>query len=376
VRPLALAGAASVLAAGGPRSPAAPAVRPPVRLHADAGWGVPAADDRAVYFLSPRHELVCVDRRGGATRWKNRLGASDAVTAGASVVLAGPLVVAGDSDLFAYDRLTGVMRWRFGQGAEHEVGRLLGSVSGTDILTGSHASRAYAIDWRTGALRWASDPVSARATVFAPVPSGDGVVAGYTDRSLTPDGGGVVMLDGRTGRRRWRAAFARADPSSAAGLAGGPVASGHLVLAAASDGTVQAFDRSMGARRWTIAPVAGEAPPGASPPGEDIRPLTVSGRTLVVGSVSGVLTAIDVDTGRARWQYRSPRDGSIMFALQSDARAVYVPYFSGQLVAVSLITGSELWRTGRRDAAFFFPPALHGETLFLTTETGLYATAR
>ena len=113
-----------------------------------------------------------------------------------------------------------------------------------------------------------------------------------------------------------------------------------LVVAASGDGTIYALDQRSGAVRWTVAPEASA--------GEDYRPMTLSGRTLVVGSLSGALTAVDVDSHRERWRRTMAEEGSVMFRILSDRKAVYVPYASGRVVALAVTDGRELWRAGSR----------------------------
>ena len=77
------------------------------------GRGVPAADDTTAYFLSARHEVVAIDRRNGSIRWRRETGEPADSTLGSSVTLAGSIVVAGDYDVYGFDRSTGAARWRF-----------------------------------------------------------------------------------------------------------------------------------------------------------------------------------------------------------------------------------------------------------------------
>lgn len=346
----------------------------PIRLYPRAGWGQPAVDETTVYYLSKRHALIVVDRGDGRPRWTAALGDTGTTTAGTTVVFAGSLVVAGDHDLFAFERSTGTKRWRFRSDPDAGVGRYLGDASGTDVLTGSASGRAYAIDGRTGLLRWASVPVAATGTMFPPVVTGDGLVAGFTDRGARPRAGGVAMIDRETGAFRWRSAFDRRSAESASSFAGGPVVVGDLIVAASSDGTVHALDRITGASRWRLPPVHRVEPAGdAGVPEEDFRAIAASGRTVVIGSTTGVLSGVDVDTRQEVWRFASPADGSIGFALHADERAAYVPYLSGALVAVSLRDGRERWRVGGTDLPLFWPPTRRGRFLYATTEGGLYA---
>src|SRR5262249_60045355 len=95
---------------GGPAKPAAPLVV----WHVDgAGHGRPAIDGGSVYFLSNRHEVVALDATKGTERWRQNTNEPGAATEGSAIVIAGPVIVAGDDHRVAFDRITGELRWRF-----------------------------------------------------------------------------------------------------------------------------------------------------------------------------------------------------------------------------------------------------------------------
>jgi outer membrane protein assembly factor BamB len=353
------------LAFGGPGPSVGLAERSvaPVQIHLAAGWGLPAADTSAVYFLKRDHRLVSVDQASGRVRWEGRLATGGESTAGSVVVLGESVVVAGDFDLFGFDRISGRRRWRFSPATGYSVGIYLGAIAGEVVFTGSPAGRIYAIDATAGRLRWTTSVDGEKVTVFAPRPVGAGVAAGYTDFGASVRTGGVALFDSGAGVLKWRTTF----PSSsdrAVSFAGGPIAVDDQVMAASSDGTIYALDGQSGAVRWTIPPEASS--------GDDFRAMTLSGRTLIVGSLSGTLTAIDVDSHRERWRRAIVEEGSVAFRLVSDQQSVYVPYASGKVVAFGIAAGDELWRAGRPVLRFEWPPALARDRIFLTSEDGLY----
>ena len=250
----------------------------------------------------------------------------------------------------------------FGVGG-YGVGMYLGAIAGGVVFAGSPAGRIYAIGATDGRLRWQTAALGVAATVFAPEMVSGGIAAGYTDFGLSPRAGGVALVDSADGRLKWRMSFPSSSEQSVR-FGGGPVAVDDLVVAASSDGTIYALDGRSGHVRWTVAPE-----PSA---GEDYRPMTVRGRTLVVGSLSGSLTAIDVDSRRARWRHTNAEEGSVAFRILSDAESVYVPYASGRVAAFDITEGHELWRVGSRAIRFDWPPAVGPDRIFLTSEDGLY----
>src|SRR4051812_19034822 len=91
-------------------TPTAPAV---VWHVGGEGHGRPAIDGGSVYFLSSRHEVLALDASSGRERWRQSTSEPGPATEGSAVVVAGPVVVAGDYNLVAFDRITGTFRWRF-----------------------------------------------------------------------------------------------------------------------------------------------------------------------------------------------------------------------------------------------------------------------
>jgi outer membrane protein assembly factor BamB len=325
------------------------------------GRGLPAADASTVYFLGKRHTVVAIDRVTGAVRWRQSTAGPGETTMGSSVVIAGAVVAAGDHGIVGLERSTGVIRWRFDLPDGSAMGPYLGTAAEGLVFTGSTAGRVYAIDAGRGALSWAA-PVSDNTTVYQPVVDGDELAAGYTTFD-SPRAGGLMTVDLRTGRERWRVEFARSDGRSHdSGWAGGPLFVDRLVVAASADGTIHGFDRETGTRLWVLpgvdSPVAREY--GAQ---GDFRPLARSGRRLLAGSLTGRLVAFDLDTKKEVWRYTSRATGAIAFRLASDDRTVFVPFVEGCLAAVDAATGRERWRT--RMGGFRWPPLIDRDRLLV-----------
>ena len=328
---------------------------------AGEGRGRPAADWSTAFFLSKRHEVVALHAQSGEVRWRASTGEPGDTTNGSAVALAADIVTAGDYNVVAFDRASGELRWRFEPDDGYGPGIYLGDAIDSAIFTGSPAGRVYAIDARTGSARWTTVIEDDRkTTVFPPVADDDIVIASYTSFTA-PNTGGVVALDLATGGIQWRAAFPPvAEKRTATNAAGGPLIVDDAVIATRGDGVIHAFDRGDGTIRWVIA--------GVNLPGrtvDDYRPLARSGRTLVAGSLTGVVDAYDLSTREKKWRYAGELNGSIAFAIAADERYVYVPYVGGRLVALNIADGTERWRTGNLQAGFVWPPASAGDRIYL-----------
>jgi outer membrane protein assembly factor BamB len=324
---------------------------------AGEGRGIPALDVSTAYFLSIRHEVVAVHRRTGAVRWRHSTGEPGQTTAGSAVSVVDDLVIAGDYNVLAFERADGTIRWRFVPSEGYGPGLYLGAATSGRVFAGSPAARLYAIDVASGRLQWsASVSAEPETTVYAPVADDAGVVAAY-----------IVSFEPASGRQQWHASFpARTGPASRP--AGGPLLVGGWVVAASGDGAIHGFDRRDGALVWSI-PSVHEGSGGVwDVTAQDFRALARVGPTLFAGSLTGMISAYRVATRAERWR-RAAVDASTSFGIGADAELVYVPHFSGELVAVDARDGRERWRLGRTPG-FRWPPAIDGNRLYLAGSAG------
>ncbi len=325
------------------------------------GWGRPAADSSAAFFLTRRHEVVAIDAGSGALLWRQSTGMAGETTEGARVLLAPSVVIAGDDAIVGLDRHDGRVKWRSKPPGTYGLGRYLGTTSRTTVFAGSPVGRLYAINVQSGAIRWSANlDAEQPATVFEPVLEGDTVFAGFTLFD-SPPSGGLLAVDAVNGQERWRATFDGVGVT----WAGGPGVAGDVVVCAASTGRVLAFDRVSGASRWTLRQERGLPP-------RDFRPLAVSGRNLAAGSLSGEVDVYDLTSRTVRWRHPGP-DGSVAFGIVQDGRAVYVPTMGGRLTALDVIDGHALWRTEPGQGRFTWPPAVAGDRVYASTTDTLLA---
>jgi len=88
-----------------------------------------------------QHDVIALDATRGTDRWRQNTNEPGATTEGSAVVVAGPVVVAGDYNLVAFDRITGAFRWRFVPAVGFAPGIYLGDVSRGLVFAGSPAGR-------------------------------------------------------------------------------------------------------------------------------------------------------------------------------------------------------------------------------------------
>jgi outer membrane protein assembly factor BamB len=324
--------------------------------------GTPAFDRTHVYAWTRAGDLVAVDRRTRATVWRVRPDVAPGVLRSHRVLAGSGVVITGSEGLDGVGVEDGHSIWRARHSAGDGIGVYLGQAADGLAFAGSYSGHLVAIDIRTGRARWAvSIGFDGRTTVFPPVVAGGDVFATFTSFGAETTGGVVALTT--DGRVRWRVTL---DGAAGRGAVGRPVATSHLVFAASRTGRVFVIDRATGRVTRSLSP---------SRPGivEDFRPLAVIGDVLVAGSLTGELTAYDVESGHRRWT-AWPVEASVAFGMAAGRRTVYVPYISGVLVAVDVRDGRERWRIGSSGAGFRWPPAVDGSTILACGSTaGLVA---
>ena len=255
------------------------------------------------------------------------------------------------------------------------AGSYLGSIVNGVAYLGSPAGRIYAVDTESGRERWrAAVSAAAQTLVLEPVADED-IVAAVFRLSTMPQTGGVIALDARTGVERWRTMFPR-PPNGALGSngAGNPVLTTDVVLAAAGYGEIFAFDRRTGAVQWSLPKVQGLPSDYFVSTDYDFRVLALGGTRLIAGSLTGAVTAYDVEAHHELWRNTGQRLASVGFGIAVDGNTAYVPYLGGRLVAIDLETGAERWQAAPAGGGFSFPPLIAGSRLFVAnTASGFYA---
>jgi outer membrane protein assembly factor BamB len=339
----------------------APVVRWQVPL---PGWGEPAADDSAAYFLTRTHEVVSIDAASGSIRWRTDTGGAGEVPTGTQVRLVASRVLVGDGAIVAFDRASGRRTWRFEAPDGDDPGVFLGAVDADLVVAGSPLGRVYAVDTVSGTLRWTRDVTAGRRrVVFAPVHAGALVVAAFTTFD-GPLSGGLIAFD-RSGRRQWTHPF-----DTGAGAAGPPIVIGDVVVVARTDGRIEAVRALSGRRVWVLGPEA--SPPGGVA-GRDIRALASYGDQLVATSLHGPIRGYDIHSRRPRWEYGDSPDDAVALRVRLYGDQLYVPYSDGSLVALDPRTGTERWRAGDGSRSFDWPPAASATSIFASAADALWA---
>jgi outer membrane protein assembly factor BamB len=226
---------------------------------------------------------------------------------------------------------------------------------GGRIYFGSEDGTVYALDARTGAVRWtfrASGAVKAALAL-----SGGNLFFGSY-------GGRVYSIRASDGRQVWSTGTSGAS----FGLAGGnfystPAVAFGRVYIGNTDGRMYSFSAGSGRLAWARATGAYvySSPAAATVPGDT--------PTVWFGSYNGTFYAVDAKSGATRWTFRS--GGRILGAPTVIGNIVYFSdYGTRSTYALGARTGAKLWTFPR---GAFNPVISDGRSIYLTGHSALYA---
>lgn len=249
--------------------------------------------------------LYALDRATGRVRWRWRpdgwLAAAPVVSDG--LVYVSPVVNQPDpAFVYALDVATGRLLWR--TGLPETAGQRLAVHGDSLYAVIPNGGGLIALDRRDRAELW-RQPLEGQPS-SAPVVTNDAVYlvcarsrfnpAAWED---VPDDGGalpdpyahsavLVAVRAQDGAPHWERAI---GAEGVVTHAGEPVAAGEAIYVGASDGALYAFDATSGAARWRT-----------QTGGDLLSTPTVMGDTVCVGASDGYVYALDTATGQERWR--------------------------------------------------------------------------
>lgn len=348
----------------------------------------------------------------------------DANRARSQPTIAGGSVFVGshDGNIYALDAQTGCLDWTFAASAEVRTAISHMTLDGGDYLYfGDLIGHVYLLDARTGALVWrvkVDDHPSATITaapgyyngvLYVPVSSLEVTPAADPNYPCCTFRGKVVALDALTGGEIWRAFTIDEEPvehsetlvgTPVIGPSGAPIWAGllidaerQLVIAGTGEnysspptGTsdaIIAFDMKTGQKRWVFQATENDAwnvacmmedktnCPVENGPDFDFGSGAImyqnpNGPDLVLaGQKSGVVHAINADTGVLVWQRKVGQggiQGGIHFGMALKGDRLYVPmsdFDDGEvrefprqpgMSAINITTGEIIWQNVHEDA--------------------------
>lgn len=312
------------------------------------GWGFDARDTHFIPAIraglttktAPKLTLKWAFAFPGANRARSQ-----------PVALGGALIVGSHSgEVFALDRRTGCVRWTFAAGSEVRTGIVASSWRAGDgsarprVAFGDILGNIYAIDAVTGALVWhdraetypsatlTGTPTLSRGVLYVPTSSLEEGAAAAASYPCCHFRGSLVAYDFATGRRLWRT-FMVSEPATPRGLnrAGTPT-----------------FGPS-GVAIWN-SPVVDEAR-------GQVYVATGDNYSQPTTSLSDAVVAMDLKDGHVRWAYQATRKdawtGGCMLHAASCVDPTAPDFDFGAAVVLASVGKSDILLAGQKSGAVF-----------------------
>ncbi len=253
-------------------------------------------------------------------------------------------------------QITVLRSWKSSVGSGDEGLKLALSpyIQGNMIYTVDIEGELNALSKKTGKLLWQRQ-LTSRVS---------GGLGGDAERLfLTTFQGELITLDRQNGNEIWR------RPLTTEAIAA-PTSNGKIVSVQTIDGKLFVFDTTEGIQRWRYDSVGPVLSLRGTP-----SPLIFEDK-VISSFANGEMIAFDANNGRPKWrasvgvpQGRTElerlidADGSPLIA----DRTVYAVAYQGNLIAVDVSTGRELWS---RRASSYTGAALRGERLYTSLANG------
>ena len=346
------------------------------------------ADNGKVFVLDGEAGVTAVDAGTGAVLWKADLtvdeadkgsrflgigfggGAGGGGFGGGVAVGGGKVFVSsGYRSMTALDAATGVVVWKSSvdlpiHGAP--------TVAGQRVFVIDVDNQLIAFNVNTGQQDWSYRGITEPARIMrasSPAVSGDTVLAPFSS-------GELVALRASNGQPVWQEVLSRTSRTSALSeirdIAGRPVVSRGFVYAISQSGVLQAMDIRSGQAKWSL-PVAGVNAP--LPVGDVVYVVSKAGELTVVNRESGqVYWTRDLNEGRVR------REGGILGFGKRTVRPTWsgpilasnrlvLVNSDGEAVAFDPKTGAQQ-STVKLGAAAYIAPAAYNGALYVLTDKG------
>ncbi len=264
-----------------------------------------------------------------------------------------------DGTLYAFDRMTGEVRWKR-QLIEGSHGiHSSPAVTKSTVLVGTYHGNLHCLDRETGEEIWRYKIGNVIGSSPVYVYADDAIYVSHEipKEDPLPGGGYVTKNDPRTGEAIWRSPKLHHWPHASVAVD----SQRGLVLVGANDGIFHAYDTSDGHEVWSHDFEPG---PEKDPPTADIKTtaaLSQSRGLAVFGTWDDNVYALDLDTGEVVWSFDT--GGAVMSsaAIDEDNGRVFVGSLGGRAVyALDLQTGAMLWKFDARSPVMS-SPALSGD---------------
>jgi outer membrane protein assembly factor BamB len=260
--------------------------------------------------------VYAFDRHSGRQRWKFLTGGPVYASAAES----GGIVAIGSGDGFIYglDAKSGTRLWRYELPRSHtSFVQSPACTDGTLFYFGAWDKFVYALDVRTGELVWKHDCCRERAFAYSPAIGGP--VVGGGKMVVPTDGNLLIAFGAHTGDVLWQVSA----PGDKVGYSGPCLVGDRIYIGCLGDiGQARCFSAVDGKILWTTD--IGSTIYDSSPSHAD--------GVVAIGSVIGLLTAMDASDGRIIGQYQLP-PGHFLASPVSAPGKIYAASYSNHVIA-------------------------------------------
>ena len=352
------------------------------------GWGLDANNAHSIPTALAGLDRASLAK----LRLKWSLAFPDVLYARSQPAFAGGAIFVGSDNgtIYALDPASGCAHWTYHAGGPIRSGLVVDSWKAGDkaahprLYFGDMLGRTYALDARTGAPVWqramdahpnatlTAAPALRNGVLYVAVSSLEEPAAGAATHECCTFRGSLVALDAATGNEKWRA-WMVGQPTPRGKNAGGTTLYGPsgvaiwstpliddkrgLAIVATGDNysapatklsdSIVALDLKTGAVRWNYQATGndmwnaacgysaggGNCPDDAGPDYDfGSAPIMARGADghdyVLAGQKSGILYAVDPDTGALRWKKQVGRGGvfgGIHFGIAAEGGKVFVP---------------------------------------------------
>lgn len=257
----------------------------------------PVVDGEGTVYIGSADHWFYALNADGTLRWKFLTG--EVIDSAALLDDKGRVYVAsGDGRVYALDRASGKALWSFraptpAELAKEGVHTLIDWFEGNTGMTGDGSLivpndnfQIYALDRDTGEMRWRFTTPDMNWSLPAYAPASDSLFFGNVYFTWA----NFFALDARTGEKRW-------SRGTLGSMVSSPLIANSradaIVVAAGYDGYVRAYEQGTGKEIWKF---------GAR---DHIyaSPAQLSDGTIVIPSADGTIYGLDPAKGRLRWSY-------------------------------------------------------------------------
>jgi outer membrane protein assembly factor BamB len=261
----------------------------------------------------------------------------------ASQVPATGLFSQAENVVWALDRETGALLWRFdGAAGQYVEG---GALGGDVFVIGNSDGNVYALDVRSGDLKWQFE--TGHRVWAKPLIVGETVYVGSMDHHL-------YALRLSDGELVW-------DFQARGAFAGTPAFRDGTLYLGAFDDRLYAVDIDTGVERWNFA---GENWFWGGP--------VVYGDAIYAVDVKGNVYALDAETGEQVWHQSLDTSVRAGPAVSEDGSRLFISGEDGALYALDTLDGFATWPWEKNEGQMLSTPVVSGSVVYEMLIYGSY----